>query len=440
MQWNWKWMALATGLGLVAVAPAQVVFSDNFEDPAQAAGWSFLKRSALGPLGPDSNAIYSIDTAVPVDGVTVPALNGTSSKALYLDVNRNAAEGASIEAITGVPTVTDLGSAYELEFDMFFNYSSGATTMLFVAAVGHNGTTPWLQNTGNAPGYYFGSTADGSSATTDYRYWRNVTLQPTGTGAQGTGTGLWDNNNPFYQALLPNPPYPVAGAPGRVWTKVRVVRNGAYAALLFNDKVAMAINDSTVPGGQPLLGMIDPAVSPSPAGMFVLADNVVVRKLDPASDVTGTLVFGDWSGAAPFATSTPVLWRRSGESAQYARISLPIGSEGGISLTAPSAGTWDLYVPPRRPYLGQVVTVTSDGTPQTVNITLVSGDIDGDNSVTVFDYDKLSAYFDKTSADADWAVADADGVRPRDADLDGDLTVSVFDYDVLSANFDRVGD
>lgn len=75
-----------------------------------------------------------------------------------------------------------------------------------------------------------------------------------------------------------------------------------------------------------------------------------------------------------------------------------------------------------------------------VNFDLINGDIDGDNAVTVFDYDRLSAAFDKTSAEGDWATVDADGIAPMHADLDGDGAVTVFDYDILSASFDQVGD
>jgi len=436
---NWKWMALAVGLGVVASASAQVVFTDDFEDGARAGEWTILQRTALGLLGPDSRAVYGQPTSSPIESFSIPALNGTNSNALYLEVNRNAAEGASIEAIQGVPTVPDLGSAYEMEFDLFYNYSTGNTTMHFLAGVGHDGVTPWLQNTGTAPGYIFGSTADGSSSTADYRYWRGVTLQPTGTGSQGSGTGLWDNNNAFYQMLFPNPPYPTAGAPGRIWTKVKVIRNGTFAALVMNNQVTLVADDATFSGGKPFVGMIDPASSFSPVGMFVLVDNVVVRKLDAASAVTGTVTFGDWTGAAPFATTGTFLWRKAGETATYAKLTTPIPA-GALSITAPGAGEWDLYFPARRPFLGKSVRVMSDGTPQTVVFDLINGDIDNDNSVTVFDYDKLSLYFDKSSVDADWSTADTDGVRPRDADLDGDLSVSVFDYDILSRNFDLTGD
>jgi len=78
--------------------------------------------------------------------------------------------------------------------------------------------------------------------------------------------------------------------------------------------------------------------------------------------------------------------------------------------------------------------------PAGLRVTLVNGDIDRDDSVTVFDYDRLSANFDRTSADADWTVEDANGIAPRDTDLDGDGAVTVFDYDILSQNFDRTGE
>jgi len=86
------------------------------------------------------------------------------------------------------------------------------------------------------------------------------------------------------------------------------------------------------------------------------------------------------------------------------------------------------------------VTVTNDQQGG-LNALMINGDIDRDNGVTVFDYDALSRYFDRTSADADWRTPDlSDGIAPFRADLDGDGSVSVFDYDILSRNFDLQGD
>lgn len=74
-----------------------------------------------------------------------------------------------------------------------------------------------------------------------------------------------------------------------------------------------------------------------------------------------------------------------------------------------------------------------------VNISLINGDVDKDNLISVFDYGVLSEFFDKTSSDPDWTFIGLNGSSPSDADLDGDGEVSVFDYGVLSGNFDQEG-
>ena len=65
------------------------------------------------------------------------------------------------------------------------------------------------------------------------------------------------------------------------------------------------------------------------------------------------------------------------------------------------------------------------------NFSLVNADIDGDNSVTIFDYIDLSNSFDLVLGDAGYIAG---------ADLDGDEGVTIFDYIVLSNNFDQTGD
>lgn len=119
-----------------------------------------------------------------------------------------------------------------------------------------------------------------------------------------------------------------------------------------------------------------------------------------------------------------------------------IGENGFLMAGAPGPGTFKVLVRTATHLWKNAGTVTITNADQFITGTavLTNGDIDGDNSVTVFDYDKLSAYFDKTSADADWSTEDGDGVAPKEADLDRDGSVTVFDYDVLSANFDQVGD
>ncbi|MBS1706908.1 MAG: dockerin type I repeat-containing protein [Armatimonadetes bacterium] len=61
---------------------------------------------------------------------------------------------------------------------------------------------------------------------------------------------------------------------------------------------------------------------------------------------------------------------------------------------------------------------------------LVNGDCDGDNSITIFDYVDLSNSFDLSVGDTNYNAA---------ADLDRDGTVTIFDYLILSNNFDKFG-
>ncbi|MBS1704882.1 MAG: DUF3466 family protein [Armatimonadetes bacterium] len=64
-------------------------------------------------------------------------------------------------------------------------------------------------------------------------------------------------------------------------------------------------------------------------------------------------------------------------------------------------------------------------------VDLINGDVDGDNSVTIFDYVALSEAFDSIDGDPNF--------QPN-ADLDGDGAVTVFDYLILSSSFDSIGD
>lgn len=88
----------------------------------------------------------------------------------------------------------------------------------------------------------------------------------------------------------------------------------------------------------------------------------------------------------------------------------------------------------------RVRNVTAPGGRYHVEVTLRPGDVDGDGAVTVFDYDALSRYFDRTAAEPGWTTPDPEGIAPIQADLDGDDAVTVFDYDALSTYFDQVSD
>ena len=67
---------------------------------------------------------------------------------------------------------------------------------------------------------------------------------------------------------------------------------------------------------------------------------------------------------------------------------------------------------------------------QDLSITLLNGDCDGDNEVTLYDFGILSSAFGSVPGDPNW--------DPR-ADLDGDLQVTLYDFAILQGNFGAIG-
>ncbi len=111
-----------------------------------------------------------------------------------------------------------------------------------------------------------------------------------------------------------------------------------------------------------------------------------------------------------------------------------------LTALAPDKGTFEMVIG-GAPYLRRKVVVnTSAGDTSFGTIELLVGDIDGDNTITVFDYSVLSDYFDLSSSSANWTKIGPNGFAPREADLDGDGAITVFDYSYLSDNFDKSGD
>jgi hypothetical protein len=64
------------------------------------------------------------------------------------------------------------------------------------------------------------------------------------------------------------------------------------------------------------------------------------------------------------------------------------------------------------------------------DVTLLLGDADGDNMVSILDYLALSAAFGKESGGQGFDVR---------VDFDGDRIISILDYLILSANFGLEG-
>ncbi|MBS1706726.1 MAG: hypothetical protein JST40_12710 [Armatimonadetes bacterium] len=118
-----------------------------------------------------------------------------------------------------------------------------------------------------------------------------------------------------------------------------------------------------------------------------------------------------------------------------------LSNEGGFVFTTDRVGTYRLIGKLSHWLAVDLGNVQLSGSQNVAGIVGVSinGDIDQDNSVSIFDYAILSDYFDHSQADSSWGLVGPNGFRPSDADLDGDGANTIFDYAILSKNFDQVG-
>ncbi len=116
------------------------------------------------------------------------------------------------------------------------------------------------------------------------------------------------------------------------------------------------------------------------------------------------------------------------------------GYSGYYAVNTSLTGTHDVRFIVGKHLSKVVKNVNLNAGQDAINPTLLAGDLDEDNAITVFDYSILSNYFDKSYLDADWTTVGADGYRPIDADVDQDNFVTVVDYSYISSNFDKAGE
>ncbi len=105
---------------------------------------------------------------------------------------------------------------------------------------------------------------------------------------------------------------------------------------------------------------------------------------------------------------------------------------GGYTVPGVPNGNYDPAFKARHWLRKAVRNVQVNGANVTgVDASLLNGDIDGDNEVTLFDFGKLVAAFGSVPGDNNW--------NP-DADLDSDSEVTLFDFGILVRNFGQTGD
>ncbi len=164
------------------------------------------------------------------------------------------------------------------------------------------------------------------------------------------------------------------------------------------------------------------------ATVMLDVDNFSLRA---KTTVAGRVMLGDYLGDLRCQT-VEVQVRHSATGVVVRQATLPLSVDGEFEIVYDASLRADIYDVAVRGahWLRRVVAGVRlpDGW---VEVTLVNGDVDGDNEVTLFDFGALVQAFGSMPGDENW--------NPN-ADLDGDEEVSLFDFGVLVKNFGSIGE
>ncbi len=158
------------------------------------------------------------------------------------------------------------------------------------------------------------------------------------------------------------------------------------------------------------------------------------------SPISGSVVFQDYN-LTPDTQQLQVEIRQANSATVIQSTTVTPNTVGDFTVPACASGPVDIWVKGKHWLAKKYTNVNlNSGGISGLTFSLLNGDIDGDNTITVFDYSVLSDYFDRNSSQAGWTTVGVNGFAPVDADLDGDEAITVFDYSYISNNFDLLGD
>lgn len=170
----------------------------------------------------------------------------------------------------------------------------------------------------------------------------------------------------------------------------------------------------------------------SPAEWNIYAfDNAVLTERVQRFRVSGRVTLGDYL-ASPKGVRVQVQLRPSGSVLPIRTEEVTLDATGGYVLHEVEPGDYDLAFKAshwlRR--IARGVRVTQSDV-QGVDVSLLNGDVDGDNEVSLSDFAQMVSAFGTTPGGSQW--------NP-DADLDGDEEVTLSDLSILIKQFGRQGE
>ncbi|MDW8320079.1 MAG: Ig-like domain repeat protein, partial [Armatimonadota bacterium] len=238
----------------------------------------------------------------------------------------------------------------------------------------------------------------------------------------------------------------VSGRRGDTVSLKAVLKRAHDGALIVGSTLNFAVDGTTVGSAVTNSSGIASVNYTIPAGMSLGAHSITVTfagddPLNPSRGtgtltvaastrrVAGTVDLQDFSGD-PTTQSVTIEIRNTGSTSPLETHVVSLNASSQYSFDTTLSGTFDVAAKGSH-WLRHTRTSISITTNVTVNFSLVNGDVDGDNEVTLFDFGELVAAFGSVPGDDNWNPS---------ADLDGDEEVTLFDFGILVRNFGAIGD
>ncbi|HTQ10423.1 MAG TPA: dockerin type I domain-containing protein, partial [Fimbriimonadaceae bacterium] len=149
--------------------------------------------------------------------------------------------------------------------------------------------------------------------------------------------------------------------------------------------------------------------------------------------VTGNVILQNYTASAVAGTPVTIVLRNPGSTTALETHTVTLDASGNYSFTTNLLpGTYDIAAKASHWLRQRLANQTMLGSGMTgVNFSLINGDVDGNNTISLSDFGKLKLAYGSTSASSNW--------NPN-ADLNGNGTVSLSDFGILKLNYGKAGD
>jgi hypothetical protein len=294
------------------LAPAPVLFSDNFETDTSA---NWLTRFGANNGIFDATTTFLYDYAAA--GIPLAPHSGAGAgKGLFIAVNKNEATARGSAGINLYPAGQNFSGDFALRFDMFLSFGTPATgTEHALAGLNHSTVlTNRVTQSADAPNSTAGGDGVWVAIETDGSGNRDYTAY-TITNQANVPVTIASRTATAMAPFVTSPPYANPGSPGvsatspKEWSQVELSQVANVITLKVNAATVFTLTNTTgYTSGDIMLGMNDQFDSIGTAGNFVIFDNVEVISLGGA----GTNIINITGISFPAANQVAIDFTASG--------------------------------------------------------------------------------------------------------------------------------